>query len=59
MKKYKVGQLVKIIDDVSPPNRYYVGLIVGDWKEGTYEILCVGDKAPDVFFESEIVEAIE
>ena len=60
--KYEVGQLVKIIEDPSPvslPNRYYVGLIVGAWKEDTYEILCVGDKDPEVFFESEIVGAIE
>jgi len=57
--KYKVGQLVRIIDDVSPPNVYYVGLIVGAWNADTYEILCVGDKAPEVFFESEIVGAIE
>ena len=57
--KYKVGQLVKIIDDVSPPNRYYVGLIVGALQADTYEILCVGEKAPDVFFESEIVEVLE
>ena len=57
--KYKVGQLVKIIDDVSPPIVYYIGLIVGGLKGETYEILCVGDKDPDIFFESEIVEVIE
>jgi hypothetical protein len=57
--KYEVGQLVKIIDDVSPPIVYYIGLIVGTLKDETYEILCVGDKAPEVFFESEIVGAIE
>ena len=57
--KYKVGQLVKIIDDVSPPIVYYIGLIVSAWKEDTYEILCVGDKDPEVFFESEIIGVVQ
>ena len=57
--KYKVGQLVKIIDDVSPPIVYYIGLIVGVQPTDTYDILCVGDKEPEVFFESEIIGAIE
>ena len=57
--KYNIGQLVRIIDDVSPPNIYYIGLIIGVHRPGQYDILCVGDKKPDVFFESEIVEVIE
>ena len=57
--KYEVGQLVKIIDDVSPPIVYYIGLIVGALKDETYEILCVGDKHPEVFFESEIVGVVQ
>ena len=57
--KYKVGQLVRIIDDVSHPIVYYIGLIVGVQPTDTYDILCVGDKEPEVFFESEIIGAIE
>ena len=59
MMKYKVGQLVRIIDDVSPPIVYYIGLIVGVQPTDTYDILCVGDKESDVFFESEIVGVVQ
>ena len=57
--KYKVGQLVRIIDDVSPPIVYYIGLIVGTQPTDTYDILCVGDRHADVFFESEIIEVFQ
>ena len=57
--KYEVGQLVKIIDAESLPAIYYIGLIVGVQPTDTYDILCVGDKEPEVFFENEIIGAIE
>jgi hypothetical protein len=57
--KYEVGQLVKIIDAESLPAIYYVGLIVGFHTTNTYDILCVGDKEPDVFFESEIIGVVQ
>ena len=57
--KYKIGQLVRLIDVVSPPNVYYIGLITGVNPTGQYSILCVGDIEPDIFFESEIVGVIE
>ena len=57
--KYKIGQLVRLIDVVSHPNVYYIGLITDVNPTGQYSILCVGDKEPDIFFESEIVGLIE
>ena len=56
--KYKVGQLVRIIDTVSPPIVYYIGLITGVQRPDQYDILCTGDKEPDIFFESEIVGVV-
>jgi hypothetical protein len=57
--KYEVGQLVKIKDDISLPVRYYIGLVMEKRLPDQYDILCVGDKEPDIFFESEIIGAIE
>jgi hypothetical protein len=57
--KYEIGQLVKIIDAESLPAIYYIGLIVGFQPTDTYDILCVGDKESDVFFESEIIGLVQ
>jgi len=57
--KYKIGQLVKIKDDISLPVRYYIGLVINRHLPDQYNILCVGDKQSDIFFESEIIGAIE
>ncbi len=65
--KYKVGQLVRVKDDVVSDGHgdflhtgvYFIGLIVGYQRMDTYEILCVGDRESEVFFESEIIEVLQ
>ena len=64
--KYKVGQLVRVKDDVIADGHgdflntcvYFIGLIVGCQRTDSYDILCVGDREPEVFFESEIMEVL-
>jgi len=70
--KYKIGQLVRVKDEViADPygdfrntSVYFIGLIVGLriaglQGMGMYEVLCVGDREPEVFFESEIMEVLQ
>ena len=65
--KYKIGQLVRVKDDViADPygdfrnaSVYFIGLIVGYQRTDTYDVLCVGDKESEVFFESEIMEVLQ
>tara|TARA_Y100000296_G_scaffold7788_1_gene9239 strand:+ start:140 stop:355 length:216 start_codon:yes stop_codon:yes gene_type:complete len=70
--KYKVGQLVRVKDDVVSDGHgdflhtgvYFIGLIVGLriaglQGMGMYDILCVGDRESEVFFESEIMEVLQ
>ena len=67
MMKYKIGQLVRVKDDViADPygdfrntSVYFIGLIVGYQRTDTYDVLCVGDKESEVFFESEIMEVLQ
>ena len=56
--KYEIGQLVRIKDDALEPVMYYIGIIIGCMIPDYYDILCVGDRHPDVFFESEIIEVL-
>ena len=65
--KYRIGQLVRVKDDVISDGHgdfcntcvYFIGLIVGYQRTDTYDILCVGDAQPEVFFESEIKEVLQ